>query len=343
MACVNKGKKKIMKKPLISVIMSTYNEEAYIEAALESIVKQSFENMEIIIFDDCSTDLTVQKIKGFQDSRIQLFCNEKNCGLTCNLNRGLRLAKGKYIARMDGDDISEVTRFEKQIAFLEENPDVFLISCHVQNFGESDLVNKIKGNSEELRCRMLVRPVYAHPGFMMRRELIEEGYFYDESFKTAQDYEFAVRVAETHKIGMVPEILLHYRVHKKQVSNLAGSNQRTNADRVREMQMNKLGVKLTDTEEKIYSAWAYEKETEDIADFLSTVDIIDKIVEANKTKKQYETKVLEQSLKKLLYTWMIRNKKWSCIVRFPQICGYKGENMLLFLGEVCRTIKEKVV
>ena len=274
--------------------------------------------------------------------RIQLICNEENCGLTKNLNKGLRIARGKYIARMDGDDISEQTRFERQVAFLEEHPSVYLISCHAQNFGESDLVNRIRGNSEVLRCRMLIRPVFAHPGFMMRRELIEEGFFYDETFRTAQDYEFAVRAAGTHEIGMVPEILLHYRVHKKQISNTANGNQVTNADRVRQKQLEQLKITLSGEEQQVYHDWVYERKPQSFEEFVEASALLQRFVTANEKTGIYDGRVLEKTLKRLLYTWVIRNKNLKYICRFPKICGYLPGNMLLFVGEAIRTIREKV-
>lgn len=331
-----------MKQPLISVIMSTYNDELYIEESLQSILNQTLTDFELIIYDDCSSDHTVEKIRAFHDPRIQLICNEENCGLTKNLNKGLRIARGKYIARMDGDDISELTRFEKQVAFFEEHPAVYLISCHAQNFGESDLVNRIRGNSEVLRCRMLIRPVFAHPGFMMRRELTEEGFFYDETFRTAQDYEFAVRAAGTHEIGMVPEILLHYRVHKKQISNTANGNQVTNADRVRQKQLEQLKITLSGEEQQVYHDWVYERKPKNFEEFLKVCALLQKLVIANEKAGVYDNKVLERTLKKLLYTWVIRNKNLKYICRFPKICGYLPGNMLLFVGEAIRTIREKV-
>ena len=331
-----------MKQPLISVIMSTYNDELYIEESLQSILNQTLADFELIIYDDCSSDHTVEKIRAFHDPRIQLICNEENCGLTKNLNKGLRVAKGKYIARMDGDDISEPTRFEKQVAFLEEHPSIYLISCHAQNFGESDLVNRIRGNSEVLRCRMLIRPVFAHPGFMMRRELIEEGFFYDETFRTAQDYEFAVRAAGTHEIGMVPEILLHYRVHKKQISNTANGNQVTNADRVRQKQLEQLKITLSGEEQRVYNDWVYERKPQSFEEFLEASALLQRFVTANEKTGIYDGRVLEKTLKRLLYTWVIRNKNLKYICRFPKICGYLPGNMLLFVGEAIRTIREKV-
>lgn len=331
-----------MKQPLISVIMSTYNDELYIEESLRSILNQTLADFELIIYDDCSSDHTVEKIRAFHDPRIQLICNEENCGLTKNLNKGLRIARGKYIARMDGDDISELTRFEKQVAFLEEHPSVYLISCHAQNFGESDLVNRIRGNSEVLRCRMLIRPVFAHPGFMMRRELIEEGFFYDETFRTAQDYEFAVRAAGTHEIGMVPEILLHYRVHKKQISNTANGNQVTNADRVRQKQLEQLKITLSGEEQQVYHDWVYERKPQSFEEFVEASALLQRFVTANEKTGIYDGRVLEKTLKRLLYTWVIRNKNLKYICRFPKICGYLPGNMLLFVGEAIRTIREKV-
>ena len=322
--------------------MSTYNDELYIEESLQSILNQTLADFELIIYDDCSSDHTVEKIRAFHDPRIQLICNEENCGLTKNLNKGLRVAKGKYIARMDGDDISEPTRFEKQVAFLEEHPSIYLISCHAQNFGESDLVNRIRGNSEVLRCRMLIRPVFAHPGFMMRRELIEEGFFYDETFRTAQDYEFAVRAAGTHEIGMVPEILLHYRVHKKQISNTANGNQVTNADRVRQKQLEQLKITLSGEEQRVYNDWVYERKPQSFEEFLEASALLQRFVTANEKTGIYDGRVLEKTLKRLLYTWVIRNKNLKYICRFPKICGYLPGNMLLFVGEAIRTIREKV-
>jgi len=231
--------------PLISVIMSVYNEEQYVEKSIRSILKQTEQDFEIIIFDDCSSDATPDLIESIQDARIRLYRNTENCGLTRNLNKGLKLAEGKYIARMDGDDFSLPARFEKQVKYLEENQDVMLISCWTQNFGASFLYAKLKENCQELKSRMLVRPVFAHPGFMMRRELIEKGYYYDEAFQTAQDYDFAARVAEKFQIGMVQEVLLYYRVHDKQISNLAGTEQFNNADKVRERLWKQAGVSLT--------------------------------------------------------------------------------------------------
>lgn len=332
----------LRRNPMISVIMSTYNEEKYIETSLKSLLNQTFKEFEIIIVDDASTDHTRQLIEGLQDERIHLLCNEENQGLTKNLNKALKYAKGKYIARMDGDDIAFSKRFEKQYQYMEKHPDTMLVSCYTKSFGDSDLVFALPDKSDVLKVRMLVRPVYAHPGFMMRRELIEAGYRYNEEYRTAQDYEFASRVAEQYKIGLVPEVLLFYRVHKKQISAKAGNQQFNNADKIRKRQLERLGIQLSEAEWQMYQALVKEAKVNDLEEFDKVYEIIQKMVECNKKSKIYPSKIMERTLKQMLYTWVIRNKNMNYIMAFPRVCRYQMRDMVLFVGEVIRTIREKI-
>ena len=329
--------------PLISVIMSVYNEQQYVEKSIKSILNQTEPSFEIIVFDDCSTDATPDVIEGMQDERIKLYRNTENCGLTQNLNKGLKMAEGKYIARMDGDDFCLPTRFEKQVKYFEEHPNTMLISCWTQNFGASFLHAKLRENSEGLKTRMLVRPVFAHPGFMMRRVLVEEGYFYDETFRTAQDYEFASRVAERYQIGMVREILLYYRTHDKQISSLAGTEQFNNADRVRENLWKKAGITLTLEEKRAVQDWAKEVRPDSIEKYLETNCLIDKILEANKDSQCYIQDVLEKTLKRLLYIWVIRSKSINYLLAFPKVCRYRWKDMSLFIGDFLKTVRDKIL
>lgn len=331
-----------MKQPLISVIMSTYNEEKYIETSLKSLLNQTFQEFEIIIVDDASTDNTRQLIQGLRDERIHLICNEENQGLTKNLNKALKYVTGKYIARMDGDDIAFSTRFEKQVQYMEKYPETMLVSCYTKSFGDSDLVFALPDDSEVLKVRMLVRPVYAHPGFMMRRELIEAGYQYNEEYRTAQDYEFASRVAEKYKIGLVPEVLLRYRVHKKQISAKAGNQQFNNADKIRKRQLERLGIQLSEAEWQDYQNLVKETKVNCLEDYSKVYEIIQKMLRSNEKVKIYNPNIMEKTLKRMFYTWVIRNKNMKHILAFPKVCRYQITDMLLFVGEVIRTIKEKI-
>ena len=114
------------KEPLVTVLLPAYNSEAFVRESLQSILDQTFTDFELIVIDDASTDGTVALVKAFQDSRIRLVQKPHNTGYTDSLNNGIRLARGRYIARMDADDISLPHRFQKQVQFLDAHPDVAL-------------------------------------------------------------------------------------------------------------------------------------------------------------------------------------------------------------------------
>ena len=123
-------------QPKISVVMPAYNAENYIREAIDSILAQTFRDFEFLIIDDGSTDHTVEIIRSYSDSRIRLYQNERNMGVAATLNRGLDLARGEYIARMDADDISLPERFAKQAAYMDAHPDVAVCGSNIILFSE---------------------------------------------------------------------------------------------------------------------------------------------------------------------------------------------------------------
>lgn len=318
--------------PLVSIIMSVYNEERYLLQSMKSLIGQTLSDFEIIVIDDCSNDRTTEIIESFHDERIRLIRNEKNQGLTKNLNKALGYCRGKYIARMDGDDISLPGRLEKQVRYLENHPEIMLAGCQTKTFGEQDLIWRLKDNPEKLRIMMLLRPVLAHPSFIMRGELIREYNFrYDESFRSAQDYDFAQRVSERFKIGIVPEVLLCYRTHKKQVSSRSSTEQYSNADRVRDRQLLELGITELDEDiENTYRAWVREERRENIDSFRKAFHLLDLICNANRKTGKYPQKELEYTLREMLYTWFLRTKSPDLIRNLPKLCRtWKDYEILL--------------
>ena len=139
-------------KVLVSVVMSVYNDEQYLKESLDSIFAQTIQYFELIIVDDCSTDRTVEIIENYHDDRIRLIRNTENRGLTRNLNTALEYVQGTYIARMDGDDKSRPERFEKQIAYLEQHPELMLISCRTHMFGGEENTEPAAGDDADPAC-----------------------------------------------------------------------------------------------------------------------------------------------------------------------------------------------
>ena len=329
-------------RDLISVIMSVYNEENYIADAIGSILEQTYDNFELIIIDDCSKDKTPDIIRTFNDKRIRFVQNTENVGLTCNLNKALEMAKGTFIARMDSDDISLPERFERQLCYLYDHPEISLVSCQTETFGDKKLVENVIKDPDILKATMLIRPVLAHPGFMFRREVIEKGFRYDESFRQAQDYDFAARLTRAKDIAIVTPVLLRYRAHKYQVSSKSESSQFSNADRVRKMLLSELEIELCDKDWDEYHKFVCETKVKDLSSILYNVRIINRIIEANDNKKIYDGSKLEIALWNQIWLWVLRNKSLSIILDYRKICSNNRFRKKLFWIQVRELIKRKV-
>lgn len=200
--------------PTISVIMSVYNAEKYLRESIESILNQTFKDFEFIIIDDGSTDRSKEIILSFKDPRIKLVSRE-NRGLTKSLNEAIKQSVGKYIARMDADDISEKDRFEKQINFLETNPDIYLCGTWARSIDESGaILGELKyppQTSDEIKKYLIRHNPFIHSTVMFKKGLVDKVGFYDEKFLHVEDYELWTRVVPKFKTANMPEFLLRYR------------------------------------------------------------------------------------------------------------------------------------
>ena len=180
-----------MNNPSVSVLMSAYNAEKYVGEAIESILNQTFKDYEFIIIDDASTDKTLSQIKNYTDNRIVIIQNEKNLKLAASLNKGLRIAKGKYIARMDADDISDLTRLEKQFDFLERYPEIDICGTAMQLFGNEKGTRYYRRKDKEIKAGMIWAGTISHGTVLMRHDkIIKHKLFYDETFHVGQDWKY---------------------------------------------------------------------------------------------------------------------------------------------------------
>ena len=206
--------------PMISVIMSVYNGEKYLKESLESILRQTFTDFEFLIIDDSSTDKTLQILQQYQnkDKRVRIFTNQENLGLTKSLNILLRKTRGKYIARMDADDISLPDRLLKQYLFLEEHKDIFLVGTGAYIIDEKGSVLSISEpltKWREVEKRLPLRNCIYHPSIMFRNK----GYMYRDKFIYAQDYDFYLNaLTKGEKLTNMSDHLVKYRVVKTSIS-----------------------------------------------------------------------------------------------------------------------------
>jgi glycosyltransferase involved in cell wall biosynthesis len=230
-------------KPLISVVMSVYNNIDYLDKATTSILDQTYTNFEFIIIDDGSTDGSRERLLEYaaQDNRINLILNEQNIGLTKNLNKGLQLAQGKYIARMDSDDYSFPTRFEKQVNVFEENQDVVLVGTGYYTIDNHDkrynLTVEAKEDWEVLWIN-LFRPVLMHPSAMFSSTVISDNaLLYREETFPAEDFDMWSRMLRFGRCKVIQEPLIEYRLHD---NNISATRQEAQMQKTKEIVDNNL-------------------------------------------------------------------------------------------------------
>jgi glycosyltransferase involved in cell wall biosynthesis len=202
--------------PLISVILPVFNADKYVFQAIESILNQTYTDFELIIIDDGSTDHSAEVICSFHDTRIVFLQNQDNQGLVYTLNRGIQSAKGKYIARMDADDISLPHRFQQQVSFLEMHPEIGVVGSGYLPIDENNNAVRSPIYKAEypltVKWAILIGNPLAHPSTMYRADLARQLGGYDKHFTYAEDYEFWTRMAEITNICSIKDVLIRYRV-----------------------------------------------------------------------------------------------------------------------------------
>ncbi len=202
-------------KPAISVILPAYNAEPYIAKAIDSILNQTFQDFELIIVDNCSTDKTWQIIQSYviKDNRIRAYQNDINLGVAGNRNRGISFAEGDYFAWQDADDISYPQRLEKQYYFMEQNPKVGIVGGFLQFFDETGYlsIRKYAPDDASLRKTIFRYSPVALPATMIRKSSLDELGNYAVEYAPAEDLEMALRIGSRYRLANLQEVVLDYR------------------------------------------------------------------------------------------------------------------------------------
>lgn len=293
-----------MKTPLVSVIMPVHNAEKYVGEAIESILNQTFRDFEFLIFDDGSKDNSANIIKEYatKDTRIVFYNYKENTGYLKHLNEGIDKAKGKYIARMDADDISLPERFDKQVKFMEQNEDVGVCGTWFTTFEHyienTMTIMKQPEHDSDLKIAIFYSCPFGHPTVMAKTTLLKQNK-YDANFYPAEDYELWSRLIPITKFYNIQENLLFYRHHETNISKTASTKQQDNGVKAQILQLSQLNV--------IQDAYSYEDikmlfplhqfkqrylPTKCASEIIRLATILKKIYIGNKSKRLYDSEKL---------------------------------------------------
>lgn len=301
-----------MKKGLVSILMAVHNEsENFLRTAFASMYNQTYMDWEMIVIDDASDDNCLAILQEIckDKEKVRVVRNENNLGLTKSLNRGLAMAEGEYVARMDADDISMPERLSKQVEYLLCHQDIDILGTGVVSFGNENIfMSPAFGyDNNQAQCNLFFSSTLCHPSVMMRREFLERHHLqYDEKIKKGQDYDMWERCSEYGKLAVMTDVLLFYRTHAKQITATNRSDQNTSADTIRRRRLHRIGINVTDREYQCHSLLAGGVNKD-----ISALEVkawVEKVIRQNDECQFVNSQSLKENLYERLTLYKMRNK-----------------------------------
>lgn len=245
-------------QPLISVLLPVYNAERFLRPAIESILNQTYEHFELIIVNDCSQDASLHIANEYarQDNRVIVASNPENLKLSKTLNYAIQMSKGKYLARMDADDISAPSRLEKQVGEMEKNVDIVVVGCDINIINEDSHVlgsRKYYASDSEIREKIFYFSPFCHPAIMIRRDALEKAGGYDHYYNPAEDYELYFRLGAVGRFMNIKEFLFTYRIVTNSMTHSGTLNMEKKTIEIREKYKHHQGYRMP-FPAKVYNA-----------------------------------------------------------------------------------------
>ena len=328
-----------MNNPLVSVVLSVYNGEKYLGEAIESILNQTYKNFEFIIVNDGSADRSLKIIKSYDDERIVLI-SRKNRGLIASLNEGIKKAKGKYIARMDADDISLPQRFIEQVSYMEEHKDIGVCGSWIEVFGENfnNKIWKLKTGNDVLKLMLLFAVPFAHPSVMIRKRILDEHkIIYDKIFLHAEDYKFWVDLSYYTNFANIPKVLFRYRYVETSISRLADKSGTKTREitlaKIFNILLEELKIKNINKENKLHYILMKNERIQDNNYVLSDFNqYIKKLIECNNLNAVYNKKKFN----------LMMGKKYLSVIFLKKELNFLKFNFVLLSYGVYAYLQEKL-
>ena len=296
--------------PKVTVLLPVYNGEKFLQETMQSILNQTYTDFEFLIVDDGSTDRTLEIIKSFADERIKILRNKERLKLSGALNRGLKEAKGRYVARMDADDIALPERLQRQVEYMEKHPEIGMCGTAIEIFGEvktrPDIYPK---TAAAIKAYALFDCPFCHPTVMMRRDLfVEHDLWYDGSYYPTEDYELWARAVALFPTINLGKVLLRYRVHDSSMTGSDWDAMDKQAARIIRRLLDQVEIECSDEELALHRNIGRGRSCQcSFAEIYQAEVWLQKLLEVNSRKKIYEEQALSDMLSLVWYRLCFNN------------------------------------
>jgi glycosyltransferase involved in cell wall biosynthesis len=289
--------------PLATVVLPIFNAELYLTESIESVLNQSFLDFILLIIDDGSTDDSGEVVKKYQDDRIQFIQHKDNLGLIATLNEAIEMTDTKYLIRMDADDISLPSRFEKQVSLMEQSPEIIVCGTWAEYFDDDKIISlhKTSQTHDLIHADLLFRVGLIHATAIFRIDYLKTKRIqYLPEFIHAEDYELWARLAESCKFANIPEILYKIRQHSDKVSQKFSKIQLQNTRKIQSQLLQKLNITPTEQEWQLHHEVVNTINREITIRDLQRIDNwLSKIFKANELCQVYKARALYEALSEL--------------------------------------------
>ena len=298
------------KSPKISVLMPVFNAERYLKMAIDSILNQTFQDFELIIVNDGSTDTSEKIILSYSDSRIQYHKNSENIGLIATLNKGIDLCNAPFIARMDADDISLPERLQKQWTFLNKHPHFAMVGSDMEIIDEHNRhIKNVQKHclSGLIKTQLFFKCAFAHPSILIRKDIVAK-FRYNPDYLHAEDYFLWSQIAFQHTVAGLPEILIKYREHQSSVSRRHRQIQEDTVKKIYTYHLQKLNITPSDSELDLHYKLLRNPEKIAIFDKQERKRItawVEKLLKQNEVLQIYDQHYFSEKLK---YRWSLKKR-----------------------------------
>lgn len=340
-----------MNQKLVTIFIPAYNAEKYIKECLDSIVNQTYKNLDILIIDDGSTDNTSKIIETYNDERIRLIKNKENKGLPYTRNLGLKESKGEYIAIMDADDISYIDRIEKQVNVLNKNNKIDVVISQAEMFGgKVSRIWKPPVSNEEIKVSLLFINRICNPTAMLKRDSLKKfNIKYNDQCFVAQDYELWCQISKVGYIHTIEEPLLKYRfgheniTKRSKLSSERYYKRKYIIDCIHNDLLDFYKFNLKDEEKHVFNDFFNDNPINsiDYKDVKNLKEILNKIIYTNKKYLFFDEKILihmmDVSIIKQIHLHKLNLKEK--IILYNSLVNYKLKNnkelIKLFIKHLC--------
>lgn len=283
---------------LVSILVPLYNQEQFVRECIESLLKQTYSNTEIIIINDACTDRSMEVVRSFDDRRIKVITNDRNIGLAASVNNAIRQAQGHFLARMDADDISHASRISKQVAFLENNESVDILGSAMQSFGYSQYTHFFPTTHEGCKTQLLFNVCFGHPTVVFRRSVFENaGSFYRPELKQySEEYDVWCRIVDKFTFANLPEVLLQYRTFPPGKKAEAENKRRENSFKIRNQFIQDQFGKISEQEFVLHDHVSNLDKASDLTEFQSWLHWLERMKGLNEGQRSFSSAFLNKEV-----------------------------------------------